>query len=81
MDIVRLAEVVDEPIRHTIEKAVVYESVKEVVEKFTIPQIDSEIAGLQDVISNYQARIDELTQKKASAVALEVKPNEEEVIS
>jgi len=42
----------------------VYEKVSERVERFTIEQIDNEIANLQ-------TRIDELKAKKSSAVALE----------
>jgi phage shock protein A len=79
MDIVRLKteeEIV--VVRPGIEKEKHYELVKEVVETFTIAQVDSEIAQLENAIMNYQARINELTAKKSQAEALtpveEIKP-------
>jgi len=57
-----------------------YATTKTVVEQFTIEQIDYEIAQFQEAISNFQARLAELISKKESAIALEIKPAEEELI-
>jgi len=65
-DIIRKKVIEEAEIPASVVAPVVFEKVTERVERFTVEDLDAQIA-------NYQSKIDELKAKKASALALDSK--------
>ena len=65
-DIIRKKVIEEAEIPASVVAPVVFEKVTERVERFTVEDLDAQIA-------NYQSKIDELKAKKASALALDNK--------